>query len=91
LPAGSIETDQPARHAILKPRTVGGLEYKQRFGDDTEDKAMDENGTVFVTGGASGIGLAIAKAAVDQGWRVVIADLADSNLQQASRDLGQHE
>jgi NAD(P)-dependent dehydrogenase (short-subunit alcohol dehydrogenase family) len=43
--------------------------------------------TVLVTGGASGIGLAIAQAILAEGWRVVIADVADSNLDQARAQL----
>ena len=44
---------------------------------------MDTKGTVFVTGGASGIGLAIARSLLDEGWRVVIADRAQGNLDKA--------
>ncbi len=46
--------------------------------------------TVFVTGGASGIGLAIARAIVERGWQVVVADVAQSNLDRASEQLSQH-
>jgi NAD(P)-dependent dehydrogenase (short-subunit alcohol dehydrogenase family) len=38
---------------------------------------------VLVTGGASGIGLAIAEAILAEGGRVVIADLLDKNLDEA--------
>ena len=48
---------------------------------------MHTNGSVFVTGGASGIGLAVARSLLDEGWRVVIADLAQGNLDQASQNL----
>jgi NAD(P)-dependent dehydrogenase (short-subunit alcohol dehydrogenase family) len=44
---------------------------------------MDTKGTVFVTGGASGIGLAIARSLLEEGWRVVIADRAQGNLDAA--------
>src|SRR3954470_13864543 len=37
----------------------------------------------FVTGGASGIGLGIARAMVDAGMRVVIADVRDDHLKDA--------
>ena len=46
---------------------------------------MHTNGTVFVTGGASGIGLAIVRALLDEGWRVIVADLVQGNLDQARR------
>jgi NAD(P)-dependent dehydrogenase (short-subunit alcohol dehydrogenase family) len=35
---------------------------------------MSDKETVFVTGGASGIGLAIVEAVLENGWRVVVAD-----------------
>lgn len=49
---------------------------------------MQTTETVFVTGGASGIGLAIARALLDAGWRVVIADLSQERLAQVRQDLG---
>jgi NAD(P)-dependent dehydrogenase (short-subunit alcohol dehydrogenase family) len=51
-------------------------------------EVMHTNGTVFVTGGASGIGLAIVRALLEEGWRVVVADLAQGSLDQARQDLG---
>ncbi|MFQ3457203.1 SDR family NAD(P)-dependent oxidoreductase [Bradyrhizobium sp. UFLA01-814] len=39
--------------------------------------------TILITGGASGIGLAIAEAVLVAGWRAVIADVADGSLEQA--------
>src|SRR5512143_4109000 len=39
--------------------------------------------TILITGGASGIGLAIAGAILAEGWRVAIADVADKNLDDA--------
>lgn len=41
-----------------------------------------------VTGGASGIGLAIAHAFRDEGMRVVLADIEEAALQRAVSDLG---
>jgi NAD(P)-dependent dehydrogenase (short-subunit alcohol dehydrogenase family) len=35
------------------------------------------NKTAFITGGASGIGLALAKALLDSGMNVVVADVRD--------------
>lgn len=47
--------------------------------------------TAFVTGGASGIGLGIAKALLGAGMRVVIADIRDDHLQAAQAELGAPE
>ncbi|HEY6452285.1 MAG TPA: SDR family NAD(P)-dependent oxidoreductase [Steroidobacteraceae bacterium] len=44
--------------------------------------------TAFVTGGASGIGLGIAKALLGAGMRVVIADVRDDHLRDAQAELG---
>jgi NADP-dependent 3-hydroxy acid dehydrogenase YdfG len=41
----------------------------------------------FITGGASGIGLGIARACVDAGMRVVIADIRQAQLQAAAAQL----
>jgi NAD(P)-dependent dehydrogenase (short-subunit alcohol dehydrogenase family) len=47
--------------------------------------------TVFVTGGASGIGFAIARAVVEQGWRAVVADVAPGNLDRAREELAKYQ
>src|SRR3984957_670981 len=44
--------------------------------------------TAFVTGGASGIGLGIAKALLGAGMRVVIVDIRDDHLHSAQAELG---
>jgi NAD(P)-dependent dehydrogenase (short-subunit alcohol dehydrogenase family) len=44
-------------------------------------------GVTIVTGGASGIGLAIAKALLREGWKVIIADLAKDPLDAAGAEL----
>ncbi len=46
-----------------------------------------EGKTAFVTGGASGIGLGIAKALLGAGMKVVIADIRDDHLADASAEL----
>jgi len=45
--------------------------------------SMTDRGVTIVTGGASGIGLAIAKALLGEGWKVNIADLAEGPLDAA--------
>jgi NAD(P)-dependent dehydrogenase (short-subunit alcohol dehydrogenase family) len=44
--------------------------------------------TVLVTGGASGIGLAIVEAVLNAGWRAVAADIDPRNLGAARQALG---
>ena len=44
--------------------------------------------TAFITGGASGIGLGIAKALLGAGMKVVIADVRDDHLAAAEAELG---
>jgi NAD(P)-dependent dehydrogenase (short-subunit alcohol dehydrogenase family) len=46
-----------------------------------------EGKTAFVTGGASGIGLGIAKALLKAGMNVVIADIRDDHLAEGSAEL----
>lgn len=43
--------------------------------------------TAFVTGGASGIGLGIAKALLKAGMNVVIADIRDDHLEEGEKEL----
>jgi NAD(P)-dependent dehydrogenase (short-subunit alcohol dehydrogenase family) len=47
--------------------------------------------TAFVTGGASGIGLGIAKALLGAGMNVTIADIRDDHLEAARAELGAPE
>ena len=49
--------------------------------------ALLEGRTALVTGGAQGIGLAIARTYVVHGARVVLGDLDEAALEEA-RDLG---
>lgn len=52
---------------------------------------QDLNGkTAFITGGASGIGLGIAKAVLGAGMNVVIADIREDHLEAARAELGDH-
>jgi NAD(P)-dependent dehydrogenase (short-subunit alcohol dehydrogenase family) len=51
------------------------------------DQAMTDRGAAIVTGGASGIGLAIAKALLGDGWKLILADLASGPLQAARAEL----
>ena len=48
-----------------------------------------EGKTAFVTGGASGIGLGIAKALKKAGMNVVVADIRDDHLAAATAELGE--
>ena len=46
-----------------------------------------DHGVAIITGGASGIGLAIAKAAVGEGWKVLLADLTQPALDAAKAQV----
>jgi NAD(P)-dependent dehydrogenase (short-subunit alcohol dehydrogenase family) len=48
---------------------------------------MADRGVAIVTGGAYGIGLAIAKALLGEGWKLIIADLAQDPLDAARAEL----
>lgn len=43
----------------------------------------------LITGGASGIGLFVAKHLVGQGWNVMIVDYNEEGGRKAARDLGE--
>jgi NAD(P)-dependent dehydrogenase (short-subunit alcohol dehydrogenase family) len=49
---------------------------------------LSQEQTVLVTGGASGIGLAIIEAILAEGWRAIVADLDSSNLDRCRDALG---
>jgi NADP-dependent 3-hydroxy acid dehydrogenase YdfG len=55
--------------------------------DEGGQATMTDRGVAIVTGGASGIGLAIAKALLGDGWKLVIADLAPAPLEAARAQL----
>jgi len=66
---------------------VGRL-ARLRLGELEDKMGMLEGKTAIVTGGARGIGLAIAKRYVAEGARVVIADIDESTGKAAAAALG---
>ncbi len=48
---------------------------------------MPSQETIFVTGGASGIGLAIVEAVLEKGWRAMLVDRDERNLDQSRSAL----
>src|SRR5712691_2959526 len=48
---------------------------------------MTDRGVAIVTGGASGIGLATARALLADGWKIMIADLTPAGLETARAAL----
>ncbi len=52
---------------------------------------MSEQPTVIVTGGASGIGLAVVKAILDRGWRAVVVDRDARNLDRCKAALARSD
>jgi NAD(P)-dependent dehydrogenase (short-subunit alcohol dehydrogenase family) len=51
---------------------------------------MAQEQTILVTGGASGIGLAVVEAVLAEGWRAVVADLDPENLDRCRDALKAH-
>lgn len=51
---------------------------------------MSRPGSVIVTGGASGIGLAVVEELLAEGWRVVAADLVPESVEKARAALAAH-
>ncbi|MEP9355330.1 SDR family oxidoreductase [Xanthobacter sp. KR7-65] len=51
---------------------------------------MARQGSIIVTGGASGIGLAVVEELLAEGWRVVAADLVPENVEKARAALAAH-
>jgi NAD(P)-dependent dehydrogenase (short-subunit alcohol dehydrogenase family) len=51
---------------------------------------MSGQEAVFVTGGASGIGFAIAEAVLEQGWRAIIADQNEQSLARSRATLARY-
>jgi len=52
---------------------------------------MEKQQTILVTGGASGIGLAVAAASLREGWRAIICDLDPANLDRCRTALPSHD
>ncbi|MBI2807736.1 MAG: SDR family oxidoreductase [Planctomycetes bacterium] len=51
---------------------------------------MSTQNTLLVTGGTSGIGLAIVEASLEQGWHVLVADIDRDNLESSRQRLDRH-
>lgn len=49
---------------------------------------ITQDQTAFITGGASGIGLGLARACADRGMNVIIADIEQGALDRAAQELG---
>jgi NAD(P)-dependent dehydrogenase (short-subunit alcohol dehydrogenase family) len=68
--------------------TPSGAENACDRGDEKEGRMRDLQGKVaVVTGGASGIGKAVAAKAASEGMKVVIADIEEGALKEAEREL----
>jgi NAD(P)-dependent dehydrogenase (short-subunit alcohol dehydrogenase family) len=51
---------------------------------------MSRQETVFVTGGASGIGLAIVEAVLEKNWRAIVVDREKRSLDHSRETFGRH-
>ena len=89
LAAACRSTNQPRPARTAARRRDDGRGGQLRTSDGVE--AMSAQEAVLVTGGASGIGLAIVRALVAEGWRAVVVDLAQQNLDQVCETLGQSD
>lgn len=72
--------DGDAGHKAVRPR-----------GSRAPRSSATPGRTALVTGGASGIGLGIAEALLDQGLNVAVADVRDDHLARAQALLEHHE
>jgi len=54
-------------------------------------EAERRKGVVVVTGGASGIGLALAQGLLDEGWRVLALDVQAERIEDARKTLNGHD
>src|SRR5580698_7202546 len=68
---------------LCKVATEASQAGKDRHVNDQGEAIMTDRGVAIVTGGASGIGLSIAKALLGDGWKLIIADLAQGPLDAA--------
>ena len=69
------------------PRCRNEAGAKDRGMGEGGQAGMIDRGVAIVTGGASGIGLAIAKALLGEGWKILIADLAQGPLDAARAQM----
>src|SRR3981081_2337138 len=60
---------------------------KDRRINEQGEGTMTDRGVAIVTGGASGIGLATARALLADGWKIMIADLTHAGLEAARAEL----
>src|ERR1051325_9821005 len=101
--SGAVSTSVPSRsktmvgvfgmaHALPIPARSCKMDVLQSARNRRgEGESMREfkGKTAFVTGGASGIGLAMARAFAEAGMNVLLADVEQSALDQALKDLNQ--
>ena len=76
-----VPTVGPAR------RFFGDALGRTQPNEDLEE-VMSDRQIVLVTGGASGIGLAIVEAVLAEGWRAIVADLDQASLDRCRDVLG---
>ena len=51
---------------------------------------LGDRRAIFITGGASGIGLATAKLFAEKGWRVGLGDINQAALKTAALEIGRN-
>ena len=68
-----------------------GVPYLTKFTNPRRQAIMElQNKTAFITGGASGLGLATARNFIAAGAKVMLFDLNEDMLQKAAAELGEN-
>src|SRR5947209_4365786 len=77
-------------HQKADPRRARGarLSALRRENRGRGVNVMSMAPAILVTGGASGIGFAVAEAVLAEGWRAICADASERNLAWAHEKLG---
>lgn len=84
------EREKKAFLDIFQNSILGGTRNRTRTQPSYSDMSaiFSSQNTAVITGGASGIGLALAKKCVGHGMRVLVADWDEGNLEAAGSVLG---
>jgi NAD(P)-dependent dehydrogenase (short-subunit alcohol dehydrogenase family) len=83
----SLETSEEAFHAEESGSSSPALDKDSKKEEEDEKMKTFRGKVAVITGAASGIGRALAERCIQEGMKVVLADVEEQALQQTSRDL----